>query len=80
VSNTPETDPTKPDLTLVDTRWMIEELMRRNDSIVIVSEYRTTGQDRKTIFEYGGGLNAALGLVYRAQRWLDAECDDDEPQ
>ena len=70
-----EDDPTQPDLSHVATDWLIRELFARHDAIFLVREQKLTDEDRKTLFEYSGGLNAAVGLVRRASRWLDDECD-----
>jgi hypothetical protein len=72
----PDEDPSQPDLSHVTTEWLIRELFNRHDAAFLARETRTTGDDRKTVFEYSGGLNAAIGLVTRAGRWLDDETED----
>lgn len=67
------------DLSLVATDDLIEELMKRCDTIVIAREYRAKeGDDRKTMIEYSGSLNAAHGLASRAVRLTRRWCDEDD--
>jgi hypothetical protein len=73
-----EDDPSKPDLSLVDTAWLIEELQRRCETVVIAREYKTQGNDHETMIEYSGSLNSAIGLVARASRLARRWAEDDD--
>ncbi len=69
----PEDDPSTPDLSDVTTEWLLEELIKRHDALLIAREIRMTDDRRKTLFQSSGGLNAALGLARRLQAWLDED-------
>lgn len=65
-----DTDPTKPDLSLVDTDWLIEELSKRSDAMLLVRERFPNDHEGEVWFDFSGGVSACIGLVIRARRRL----------
>ena len=69
----------------VTTEALIDELMRRHKALLVVREKDspTDSTRTQTLFDYSGGLNAALGMAVRAQAdieaaAMDGDDDDDE--
>jgi hypothetical protein len=63
-------DPTKPDLSLVATDWLVEELQTRHDAVLIVRETAAPQGETETIIQHSGGVSRNIGLAVRAQRRL----------
>jgi hypothetical protein len=63
-------DPTKPDLSLVSTNWIIEELQRRHDALLIVRETAAPSGPTDTFIHFSGGVSRCLGLSARATQRL----------
>lgn len=59
-------DPTKPDLSLVDTEHMIDALQSRCDSLVI-GYVPTANPDTRAKFRDHGSIMACLGMAVQLQ-------------
>lgn len=75
-----DTDPTRPDLSLVDTDWMIEALKSRCDAMVI-ARLPKANPENIVISDRHGGLHACLGMAVTLKRDIlndITEPDDDD--
>jgi mevalonate pyrophosphate decarboxylase len=66
-------DPTKPDLSFVQTSDLI-------DAILIIRELRPDGIKTQTYTDYDGGLSVCLGLATRAQSQLLKQVNKDSTE
>jgi hypothetical protein len=65
-----EPDPTKPDLSLVDTEWMIEEIMNRHHAVLIVREIKPDDESHDLTYDFSGGVSTCIGLAERVKARL----------
>jgi hypothetical protein len=59
-----------PDLSLVPSDALVTELAKRYDHLLICREKIPNESHAEVLFEFSGGLSAALGLAVRAQQYL----------
>jgi hypothetical protein len=52
-----------PDITLVSTKELIDELFKRHDAVLIVREFRRTQGKANVLYDYSNGLVTAIGLA-----------------
>jgi hypothetical protein len=51
-----------PDLTLVSTDDLIDEIFRRNDAVLVARTTKRTNEQSRYAFSYCGSVLAAIGL------------------
>jgi hypothetical protein len=80
-----DTDPTRPDLSLVDTEWMVDALAARTDAFVIA--FIPAGNPESDFLDHAGSRAACLGMLEMLkarimQRYLaenaEADAEDDD--
>jgi hypothetical protein len=59
-----------PDLSLVDTQALLEELFARFDGVLVVRETSPDGKSNVTHYDYKGGASRCIGLAERAKMRL----------
>lgn len=51
-----------PDLSLVSTDDLIDEIFRRNDAVIVARTAQRTNEKSRYCFSYSGSVMAAIGL------------------
>lgn len=73
--------PAEPDLSLVSSDALVEELARRYDHMLLVRESYPTEDKALRTYDYEGGISAVLGLAVLAQRHMEKlESPLDDPE
>lgn len=65
----------EPDLSLVSTEALIEELAGRYDGLLVVREKFRTEESCDTLYDFNGGISRAIGMAERIKARLLARCE-----
>jgi hypothetical protein len=79
----------EPDLSLVSTEALIDELFKRYDAVAVIREATVTNRTNECLYDFKGGVSTALGMCIRLQdalrdmargsRQMQERTEPDEP-